>query len=278
LDARRRHVDAENRQGQRVAIQLLESLMPLLLHFGVTCDQISVAARKVLVLNAARVARLRNGRVNQSQIAASTGLSRSEVRKLLVIRDLDSEQLRASRPKTTRVVEGWLTDKRFRTAAGRPRALKVSGSGATFEHLVRTYGRDVPARAMAAELERQGRVSIKNDRIELLRNGRSKNDRRRLALGDQLEVLGVLAEFMSTTPIKSATQSVQFICIPARDELEQKAIRQRVDDVVRGASAALLALKRSSIVDGPANGRRRSKGVRVAFVVSGGVAKVEKTH
>jgi Family of unknown function (DUF6502) len=54
----------------------------------------------------------------------------------------------------------WLRDPRFGTANGRPTELKIYGRGATFDSLVRSYGRGIPTRAVLDELMRTGAIDV----------------------------------------------------------------------------------------------------------------------
>ncbi len=66
---------------------------------------------------------MRNGRVNQSRVAVLTGLSRVEVRKLLIKKSAQSPTRLA---RTARVIDGWTSDHRYLESDGRPRRLRKS--------------------------------------------------------------------------------------------------------------------------------------------------------
>ena len=259
-----------DRRGEHVAFQVLDSIAPLLVRYGVTFDQLSFLARRVLIKHTANIARLRNGRINQSQIAASTGLSRTEVRRYL-----ESNGEEAARPiprhsKTLLVIDGWLTDKRFSTAPGRPKPLQFSGRGASFSLLVQDYGRDVPPRAMAAELERQGRVQLRGNFITLRKQQRLVRSRRVSDLQNLLSTLDTLISSLNGTKAGQLSPTAQFISITTDDAIEKEIIRQRVAGILSGATAALTALQKSPITGSHSAKSRTASRVTVALVVTEG--------
>lgn len=259
-----------DRRGERIAFQVLNSIAPLLVRHGVTFDQLSVLARRVLIMHTASIARLRNGRINQSQIAASTGLSRTEVRRYL-----ESSREEPSRPiprqsKTMFVIDGWLRDKRFSTAPGRPKPLQFSGRGASFSLLVKEYGRDVPPRAMAAELNRQGQIRLRGNFITLRKQQKRMRSRRGSNLPNLLSTIDALISSLDGTEACQLSPTTQLISITAGDALEKDIIRQRVAGILSGATAALTALQKSPIA-GPHSAKSRTASrVTVALVVTEG--------
>ncbi len=259
-----------DRRGEHIALQVLDSIAPLLVRYGVTFDQLSVLARRALIKHTASIARLRNGRINQSQVAASTGLSRTEVRRYL-----ESSREEPSRPvprrsKTLLVIEGWLTDKRFSTASGGPKPLRFSGRGTSFSLLVQDYGRDVPPRAMAAELDRQGRIELRGNFIMLRKQQRRVRSRRMSNLPNLLSTIDTLISSLDGSKAGQLPPTAQFISIAAGDAIEKGIIRQRVAGILSGATAALTALQKSPITGSHSAKSRAASRVTVALVVTEG--------
>ena len=153
--------------------ELLAALAGVLLQSGVTPKHFAELAKQAFVGAAATFSRFRNGGVNRSRVAVITGLSRAEVRRILI------EQTSSRRPTTAtkqsraeRVVSGWLSDRQFVDGRGRPQRLPFAGSRISFSSLVKKYGGDVPHRAMLEELRRLGLIrQIQN---ELRLNARRK--------------------------------------------------------------------------------------------------------
>lgn len=146
---------------------LLDELAIALLPRGITPNRFSDLARDAFVRAAAGKSRLRNGKVNQSKIAALTGLPRKEIRRILDYTAASLVPDRATNMPSTRVVHGWLTDRRFLTQKGKPKSLSIGGEKCGFERLVRDYGGDVSPRAVLEELMRSGNARRTGDRLSL---------------------------------------------------------------------------------------------------------------
>lgn len=257
-----------DRRGELVVCQLLRSLAPLLLSYGISPDQLASIARRLLVQAAAYGSRLRNGRVNQSQIAASTGLSRADVRKLLSASGRAPEHLMQSKSRSATVLNGWLTDRRFCFALGKPKPLRFYGRGASFANLVKKYGRDVPPRAMAAELTRQGCVKFEKERIALRPSGRQGRAREEREISERLTAIDSIISTIISEPSISPTLPAHFVTIPTSDALELDLVRRRVGGLLEGTAAALSALTINAIGGARSNRKRPTLNLRVALVVS----------
>ncbi len=116
----------------------------------------SVAERQLEVLR----------RVNISGIAASTGIPRAEISRILkstagpLGKFADRQQ-----QSTNRILAAWHQDPKFTTPEGKPADLKIYGRGPTFESLVRNHGRGIPTRAMLDELTRAGAAEVLSSRL-----------------------------------------------------------------------------------------------------------------
>ncbi len=148
----------------RVLQSLLLELAEPLIQAGVTPRLFGDLAARAFVKAACRASTLRNGRVNQSRVAVLTGLSRAEVRKLMIGQ---RGSLFRYQPRTVRVIEGWSSDLRFTARNGEPLALRISGPRRSFSALVRQYAGDVPHQAVLEELKRLNVVKELNHRVEL---------------------------------------------------------------------------------------------------------------
>ena len=150
---------------------ILGAIGPALLNQGITPSKLADIAKAAFVHAAALDAKLANGRVNASRIAALTGMTRVDVRRHLAEpkRARDSSQYR---DRVTRVVEGWINDHRFQTARGRPRALRLGANNIGFGLLVRSHSGDIPPRVVLDELARRKMVAHNGQWIRLLPTGR----------------------------------------------------------------------------------------------------------
>jgi len=213
-------------RGASVLQHLLTELAHVLLPRGMTPKRFAYLARSAFVKAAVDISRLQNGRVNYSRVAAQTGLTRAEVRRLLKYNACDA----AERGQTAleKVILGWRTDREFLTRAGQARRLKITGVRGSFTRLVKKHGGDLPHRAVLDELRRIGAVSDHDGTVQLQQD--SPHLRGRLnftflapvmpALVDGLRIASKLARSRITPP-------VQRLSIPAKTELDLAILRDR---------------------------------------------------
>lgn len=227
---------APRRKGQRrlrptsikgaAALQdLIKELAMILLPRGMTPKRFDELARSAFVHAAADLSRLRNGKVNHSRVAAQTGLSRADVKRLLKPKGFEVNFRGQS--ALERVISGWCGDSAFTTRVGRPKRLVVGGARTSFARLVRKYGGDIPHRAVLAELIRIGAVRESDGYVALLR---STHVRKRYDFAFLAPVLPALLDSLrisSATPRSEASSSVHRLAIPAETELDLSIIRDR---------------------------------------------------
>ena len=100
-------------------------------------------------------------RVNISGIAASTGIPRAEISRILNSKTGSSRRVvDRFQQSTNRILAVWHQDPKFANPAGKPMDLRMYGRGTTFDSLVRSYGRGIPTRAMLDELTRVGAAEV----------------------------------------------------------------------------------------------------------------------
>ena len=127
--------------------ELMRELAFILLARGMTPRDFSELSRLAFVQAAAARSKLRNGRVNHSRVAAQTGLTRADVKRLL-------DRSRHNRPianhftPVERVIDGWRHDRRYLTRGGNPKSIRISGPKDSFTVLAKKYAGDVPYRAV----------------------------------------------------------------------------------------------------------------------------------
>ena len=102
-----------------------------------------------------------SNRLNISGIAASTGIPRADVSRILKVpADLATKTNDSQQQSTNRILAAWHADPRFTDSNGRPAELSMYGRGPTFETLARKYGRGIPSRAVLDELIRTGAIEL----------------------------------------------------------------------------------------------------------------------
>lgn len=158
-------------------IGFLVEFARLLLAAGVSSDQFSKLAQLAFLRAAASDARFSNDRINQSAVAAMTGLNRTQVRSLLK-RDRPASRTRAT--GIERVISAWMSEAEFLTATGSPKSLKLSGPRGSFSLLVKKHGGDVPPKALLRELTRRNFVRVADGRAILVPSARRNYQEKRL--------------------------------------------------------------------------------------------------
>jgi len=155
---------------ERSLSQILESLAHILVQSGISFPSLTRMAR-VAFVSAARDSKQDAGRapkISIASIAASTGLTRPEVSRILRSGCVSTTAHSMSRAE--QVAGGWITDKQYIGTRKSPRPLRFEGKGATFSSLVRAYSGDIPARAMLLEMKRLQMVhQDETDTIRLVR-------------------------------------------------------------------------------------------------------------
>jgi hypothetical protein len=140
--------------------RVLLSIATLLIGSGYAYSKLSKLAREAFVEAASSILREEKRKVNIARIAASTGLTRTEVSKI-VRRSERNYTLERSDPgsRPANVAAGWISDKYFLDSRNKPRPLPFKGGRFDFTALVRKYSGDIPVRAMMIEMRRLGMVS-----------------------------------------------------------------------------------------------------------------------
>lgn len=141
--------------------QLFEPLIGFVIDAGLSTNEMHTILRHAAVMSVATKQLEVSHRVNISGIAATTGIPRSEISRILKSSEKKSQHLIDSRQQSTnRVLAAWHEEPRFTNANGQPAELKIYGRGPTFETLVRMYGRGIPPRAVLDELIRTRAVEV----------------------------------------------------------------------------------------------------------------------
>ena len=205
---------------------LLRELAFVLLAHGMTPRSFGELSRSAFVQAAADHSKLRNGRVNHSRVAAQTGLTRADVKRLLS-RDLRDVPLAPGQTAVERVIDGWRSDRRFTSGPSSPKTLRISGSEPSFILLARKYAGDIPYRAVLDELLRIRAVDVHGDSVHLRK---SSQLRRRHDFGFLAAIVPALIEgirFASERERTDAGASMHRLLIPVGSELDLPLVRER---------------------------------------------------
>jgi hypothetical protein len=146
---------------RRALSDLLEPLAGFVLDAGLSTNELHSIFREAAVRSVAGRQLEVTRRVNISGIAATTGIPRAEISRILKLTAHEPRQLtNRSQQSTNRILSAWHEDPKFTTSNGQPADLRIYGRGATFEALVRGHGRGIPIRATLDELARSGAVEV----------------------------------------------------------------------------------------------------------------------
>jgi hypothetical protein len=212
--------------------ELLVELALTLVPRGVTPKAFGELSRYAFACAAARISRRPNGKINHSRVAALTGISRADVKKLLQNTDSAKPTPRSSRMPIERVLNGWCTDRRFADKQGSPKTLQVSGSSTSFAYLTKLYGGDVPHRAVLDELQRIGAVRREGERV-VLTMARARRGRPTFAaLSSALPAIIDGIRVASRAEVSSASPAIYRLTIPAKSNLDLTILRERVSSTV----------------------------------------------
>lgn len=146
---------------RRALLQLFEPLAGFVIDSGLSTSELNSILRQAAVRSVASRQMQVSGRMNISGIAATTGIPRSEISRILKNSGRENGKLRDRRQQSTnRILAAWHNEPKFTDPNGQPADLKLYGRGATFESLVRAHGRGIPTRAVLDELIRTHAVDV----------------------------------------------------------------------------------------------------------------------
>ena len=151
-------------------LRLLYPLVRILLRNGVAYGTLAELVRKVYVDVAYDEFAPEGKKQTVSRVSALTGLTRKEVKRLLDSEAAEEGSTQARYNRAVRVIGGWMHDRRFLDARGKPADLQVVGERKSFALLVKDYSGDIPTRAMLSMLEEAGSIKVVKDRVRLVRH------------------------------------------------------------------------------------------------------------
>jgi hypothetical protein len=178
---------------------ILSSVAAILVSTGYGFSRLSELAKTAFVQAACSGGIEQGGRISIARVAALTGLTRTEVSKL--IRSYKGRVPALGKPtsRVARVASGWATDKKFVLSNARPRDLAVAGPRNSFATLVRQYSGDIPPRAMLKEMTRLGLVRVGDQgQVVLVQTDVTYSRKATAALKAAIPWIGFLARASTT--------------------------------------------------------------------------------
>lgn len=148
---------------------ILRPIIRLMLRNGLGCSEFVAVAKAEFVRMASETYGIRGRLTNVSRVAAMTGLSRKEIRKIREDCDVTRWSPEMEATPANVVIHFWQFDPAFCVAPGQPRALPIEGED-SFAALVGRYAGDIPVGAMRTELSRMGVVEVdRGSRLRLVK-------------------------------------------------------------------------------------------------------------
>ncbi|MEM9357990.1 MAG: DUF6502 family protein [Pseudomonadota bacterium] len=148
---------------------LMKPLVRLLINNGVSHTDLSDVLKDVYVDSVIR--HFDSGeKINRSQIAVMTGLTRKEVKRV-IDRAIEQGGKARFQSRPEKVLSGWHNDPDYSGPYGLPLELPYEAPSGqkSFVSLVKTYGSDMSAKATLEELKRGGSVSESGGLVKALR-------------------------------------------------------------------------------------------------------------
>ncbi|MDH3715380.1 MAG: DUF6502 family protein, partial [Gammaproteobacteria bacterium] len=164
--------------------EILKPLIRVLLRNGISYGVFAELARKAFVEVAFEDFTVPGRKQTISRVAALTGLTRKEVKRLVELDEAGDSSTHQRFNRAIRVISGWTEDKRFTDARQKPRVLSLDGPD-SFAELVKDYSGDMPHMAMLSVLEEAGTVQRSDDKVTLVK-------RAYVPAGDPVEKIGIL--------------------------------------------------------------------------------------
>ncbi|HWL64084.1 MAG TPA: DUF6502 family protein [Steroidobacteraceae bacterium] len=235
-------------------VDFLSAFAEFLLAAGIKNQRFSAMMRLAFFQAASASAKLSNERLNQSSVAAMTGLTRLQVRKFA---RQSHPNLPAKPDQIENVIEGWVGDQKFANRNRSSRRLPISGRGVTFQLLVRKYGGDIPHKAVLREMERHGYVTIRDGHVSLRRAVQKTREEARIdALARALRSL--LIGPRGATPTSLRTLNVE-VTYPSASDKGRLLLHRRASEQLSALLASIQASGIAASIDSPASKRQAAK-------------------
>lgn len=151
-------------------LRLLRPLARLLLQNGIGYPAFAAALKRVFLEAAQQELAARAMPATDSAITLLCGVHRRDVRTLLRAPRDAAEDAAARKPFSlaAEVATRWLSDRRFRGSAGKPKVLPRGGGEGSFDALVASVSSDIRPRAVLDELKRLGVAEEDEHGVRLL--------------------------------------------------------------------------------------------------------------
>ncbi len=128
-------------------LAVMRPVASILLRFGVGYREFSDISKTAFVEAASEEFGLRGRQTNVSRVAAMTGLTRKEVRRIRSLKLLTTLPSAVGHSAPAEVLHVWHSESRFCSATGAPKALTFDVGPTSFSSLVNSCVGDISARS-----------------------------------------------------------------------------------------------------------------------------------
>ncbi len=223
---------------------LLDVLASVLIPLEITPDRLAQIARASFVKASVSQARMRSsGRPHLARIAALTGLSRAEVKRLVSSNYAIGRQEPDNSPRALRVLSAWRVSKRY-SNAGRPISLRVNGPFPSFETLCREFSGDIPYKVILTELERRASLKFRKERtwVSISKAKKTRTAQQR-ELSDLIFAASLIGEFARGGAVLLKRKEKISAPLDIHNSYVENAIAGRVTDLLDSLPQLFISRK-----------------------------------
>ena len=147
----------------RILTDIFSPPIRLCLKNGVRFQELLVAVKSSLVMEARSLLTREGIPHNPTKISVMTGLQRPDVSKHSDVRSITPKPSAVSQ-----VISTWMYGKRFTNKQGKPRVLSASGKDSEFSRLVAAVSKELSPYTVLFEMERAGLIEHTDDGVRLV--------------------------------------------------------------------------------------------------------------
>jgi len=234
-------------QEDALHVALKDAFLPVaraLIGQGITAAEVQSAVGQSFVSAAFDVAKLKNGKINQSKVAIVTGYSRTEIRKILsgIRKSIDGGKAFGAK----KILDGWARDPEYSSRTGIQKPLPVRGRYGSFYSLAKKFSGDIPPKAALDELLRTGHVELRQSRVHVVKSERTSESRK------TAELAAICAKLVQ--PFRDAAVPLAQSAISSDDVLQfefdvdsalliaEDRVRQNARAFMNGVSASMSSM------------------------------------
>jgi hypothetical protein len=222
-----------NENAERSLVDLLEVLASVLIQLDITPARVSELMRTSFVKAGASIAHKKHSaRPHIARLAALTGLTRSEVKRIVQENYSTRPANTETAPRTLRVLAGWKTAKRY-SKGGRLLPLRLGGAAPSFESLCKEFSGDIPHKAIFTELLSRGLVRLTTIKGKTMIVATRNTGSRSNGYSDKLNFISSMARAIAVENLV-LLRTKQFV--PAAKEIStayfEKSVASRVSTMI----------------------------------------------